>query len=513
MPIGKHPLMLMMTLSMPGAAHALGLGDIHVDSGLNERFAAEIDIVGATALDLIDLRAAVANRETFLRYGADRPSFLSSTTFKVTRDSQGRPVLVVRSNDSFTERVVNFLVDLHWSHGEVVRQYTLLLDPAGLGSALAAPVASNVPAAPGIPAMPNVPATPPVATPIVETKTQTVARQADSPTGQPDAGAEHAVRKTTHIKVGAKATLRGVAWRVGERSESDLQRMMIAIFRANPAAFDGNINRLHRGAVLTIPSHAEAAAISTIDAQREVHAQMTSWRTSARAVAANDALAATPAPAVSVAAAFDPTAPIAGGPPSAADSTPAVDKASAMPGAEALGLRVQSLEQKLSEMKGLLESERVQLLDLRQQAERADKPVPVAAPQAVSASQKVSAPQAVSALQAVSAPQTVSAPHAQPKRGYEHLLPLAAGLGLLSAALAAIYVKFRRRTAVLKVSRNDELAAAAGAAPADAVSEGSLPDALHGDQGPEQALAQERVPGVAQTHGTDHAQADLGSGA
>jgi len=56
MPIGKHPLMLMMTLSMPGAAHALGLGDIHVDSGLNERFAAEIDIVGATALDLIDLR-------------------------------------------------------------------------------------------------------------------------------------------------------------------------------------------------------------------------------------------------------------------------------------------------------------------------------------------------------------------------------------------------------------------------------------------------------------------------
>jgi len=97
-------------------------------------------------------------------------------------------VLVVRSNDSFTEPVVNFLVDLHWSHGEVVRQYTLLLDPAGLGSALAAPVASNVPAAPGIPAMPNVPATPPVATPIVETKTQTVARQADSPTGQPDAG-------------------------------------------------------------------------------------------------------------------------------------------------------------------------------------------------------------------------------------------------------------------------------------------------------------------------------------
>src|SRR5882762_4852458 len=270
---GKSPLMLMMALTMPGASHALGLGDIHVDSALNERLAAEIDIVGASAVELNDLRAAIANRDTFLRYGADRPAFLSSTTFKVTQDSQGRPVIAVRSTESFTEPVVNFLVDLRWSHGEVVRQYTLLLDPAGFASALPAPVASNVLVASNVPAAPSVPATVPGATPIVETKAQTVARQADPPTDQPEARAERAVRKTTRVKVGAKATLRGVAWRVGERSESDLQRMMIAIFRANPAAFDGNINRLHRGAVLTIPSHAEAAAISTIDAQREVHAQ------------------------------------------------------------------------------------------------------------------------------------------------------------------------------------------------------------------------------------------------
>src|SRR5271170_165329 len=128
---GKNPLVLMMALSMPGAAQALGLGDIHVDSGLNERLVAEIDIVGATALELADLRAAVANRETFLRYGADRPAFLSSASFKVTQDSQGRPVLAVRSTESFTEPVVNFLVDLNWHNGELVRQYTLLLDPAG----------------------------------------------------------------------------------------------------------------------------------------------------------------------------------------------------------------------------------------------------------------------------------------------------------------------------------------------------------------------------------------------
>ena len=58
---GKNPLMLMMALAMPGAAHALGLGDIHVDSALNEHLVAEIDIVGATPEELADLRAAVAN--------------------------------------------------------------------------------------------------------------------------------------------------------------------------------------------------------------------------------------------------------------------------------------------------------------------------------------------------------------------------------------------------------------------------------------------------------------------
>src|SRR5450631_2171678 len=118
---GKNPLVLMMALSVPGAAHAIGLGDIHVDSALNEHLTAKIDIVGATALELNELRASLANRDTFLRYGADRPAFLSSATFTVTQDSAGHPVLAVSSTESFTEPVVNLLVDLTWRNGELVR--------------------------------------------------------------------------------------------------------------------------------------------------------------------------------------------------------------------------------------------------------------------------------------------------------------------------------------------------------------------------------------------------------
>jgi pilus assembly protein FimV len=442
---GKNPLMLMMALSMPGASHALGLGDIHVASGLNERLAAEIDILGATADDLADLRAAVANRETFLRYGADRPAFLSSATFKVTQDNRGRPVLAIRSTESFTDPVVNFLVDLRWRKGELVREYTLLLDPPGFASAplasvplASAPLASApLASAPLAPAAPDVPAVPPAAMPVVETKTQTVARQVDPPTHQPNTtSTDRSARRTTHIKVGAKATLRGIAWRVGERSESDLQRMMIAIFRANPNAFEGNINRLHLGAVLTIPSHVELEAISKAEASREFHAQMAAWHSPAAASGATRATASSATPVVtSVAGAPTQTT----SPSSAADSL-ATDE---------LGRRVQSMERELSQMKGVLDSELDQLLNLQKQAARADQ-----------AAAAVEAPRANQASQPAQVPQAVQAARAQPTRGNAALASILAGLGLLAAGFGALYYRSRRPAATPKGSLREAHTAA-----------------------------------------------------
>jgi pilus assembly protein FimV len=455
---GKNPLMLMMALAMPGAAHALGLGDIHVDSALNERLIAEIDIVGATPEELADLRAAVASRETFLQLGAERPAFLSSATFKLGEDKRGRPVLAVRSSDAFTEPFVNFVVDLRWHRGQLVRQYTLLLDPPGFaaeirpGDAGRAAARAATPSAPAAPEAPNptVAAAPPTATPIVETHSQTVARQVDPPADQANPnGGERAVRKTTHIRVGAKATLRGVAWRVGERSDSDLQRMMIAIFRANPSAFDGNINRLYRGALLTIPSYAAVAAISPLEAKHEFHAQMAAWRGSARTVAAGGT-AASIAPSAAIAPSASVVAPPAGAVARPAPTTAGAEGAAAV---EPLDQRVQLLEKELSEMKGLLQTEQVQLQAIQRRAEHADAAsIPDASPTA-------EAQQAVDA-QTVAAPQAIEAPETQPKQGYGALI---AGLGTLAAALAALYFRFRRRAPAPRHSASEGTMDAASA--------------------------------------------------
>jgi pilus assembly protein FimV len=402
---GQNPLVLMMALSLPGAAHALGLGEIHVNSALNEPLAADIEILGATAEELSSLTASVANRDTFLRFRAERPAFLASATFKVSHDVNGKPVLLIRSTDSFTEPVVNLLVDLRWHNGEVIRQYSLLLDPAG------SPVATQVAAAS--------PVVPPALPAPAAAVTGTLAAAA-APIASPDTTASraaHTTRTTTHVKIGAKATLRGVAWRVGARSDSDLKKTMLAIFRANPNAFEGNINRLRRGAVLTIPSAADISTISKEDAGREIQAQMTAWRVSPqKAHTAAASLQAMAAPVQGVTPTVRAATPIA-----ATASTDAADapRAETKPGgdaaeAAALNLRVQSLEQGLHDMQAQLKREHDKLLGVQAQVRYAEQAVndPVAAAPA-------------------------------PRAGL--LTSLIAGLALLAGVLGAMFLKLRRR--------------------------------------------------------------------
>ncbi len=415
---GQNPLVLMMALSLPGAAHALGLGEIHVNSALNEPLAADIEILGATAEELSSLTASVANRDTFLRFGAERPAFLRSATFKVSHDVKGKPVLVIRSTDSFSEPLVNLLVDLRWHNGEVIRQYSLLLDPAGF------PAATQVAAAVRSPVVP--PATLALPPPVAAV-TNTLAAAA-TPIASPGATASRAAsttRATTHVKIGAKATLRGVAWRVGARSDSDLKKTMLAIFRANPHAFQGNINRLRLGAVLAIPSAADISSISKEDASREIHEQMTAWR-------------ASPQKARTAAA------PVQAMPPAVQAMTPAVPAVAGGDAAEAaaLNLRVQSLEQGLHDMQAQLQRENVKLLGVQAQVRYREKTAIVPAA-------------------AATAPRPWL------------LMSSIGGIALLGGALGAMFIKLRRR-ATPKISSDSTLAVSA-----PTVDETSNPAAMH----------------------------------
>lgn len=261
-------LLLMGALLSPTAPYALGLGDIRLNSALNQPFDAEIDLLSATTEELSSLQVGLANNETFSRYGLDRPAYLTNFAFRVTRAADGRTVLRITSAPSVTEPFVTLLVEASWSRGRLLREYTVLLDPPvftpGQAAAAPAPVAAPSAGAPteGVierPQAPVEPAAPPPAP----------AAAAPAPAG---AGIGDTYR------VERNDTLWNIASRIRPGSIRVVNQTMIALYRANPEAFDGNINQLRAGSLLRVPVAGEIESIAQSDAAAEVAEQYRNWR-------------------------------------------------------------------------------------------------------------------------------------------------------------------------------------------------------------------------------------------
>ena len=318
---------------------ALGLGDIHVESALNQPLAAQIEIVGGTAESAAGLTATIADSETFQRYGLERPASLASTALTVRKDGQGRTVLFLRSTDAFTEPMVTLLVDLHSANGELIREYTVMLDPPGLaqeqaavssasarqspeldsaagsasvsgsgsgsGSAQASVPASASPSASASSSEPAPASMPTSASPSAsraELKDSAVALAAAEQTAGPAAKPA-----TDTYTVARHETLDRIAGIAGARTRSDRHKMMIAIFRANPSAFRTNFNSLRRGVTLHLPSVADLSKIPADEANQEFATQMAGWRSPEHRSSLAMSSSATTSPAASPAAARSAT--------------------------------------------------------------------------------------------------------------------------------------------------------------------------------------------------------------
>lgn len=108
---------------------ALGLGDIEMHSALNQPLDAEIIINSVQPGELEGLLVQLASREAFLRAGIDRSNGLSDLKFSLDKKSDGTPFIKVGSKGPVVEPFLNFLLEVDWPKGRMVREYTILLDP------------------------------------------------------------------------------------------------------------------------------------------------------------------------------------------------------------------------------------------------------------------------------------------------------------------------------------------------------------------------------------------------
>ncbi len=117
---------------LPEIGLTLGFGPIKLYSYLNEPLDAEIELQGAEDIDSSRLIVSLASVDDFKRIELARPYFLTKLRFGVVQKNQ-HTYLKVTSEDPVKQPYLEFLVLMTWSEGRVVKDYTLLLDPAPFG--------------------------------------------------------------------------------------------------------------------------------------------------------------------------------------------------------------------------------------------------------------------------------------------------------------------------------------------------------------------------------------------
>ncbi len=265
---------------LPLAANALGLGEIKLNSALNQTLSADIPIVGAAPDEIGSLHVKVASAKQFQQQGIPMPNMLSHLQFQVLQGPGGSASVHITSTKPVREPFLDFLVEATWDNGELIREYTVFLNPPNFETATqAAPApapAATQPAAAPV-SVPATPAPAPVVSAPVVTAPEQPSQAAATPVVAPTIAAATSPLGGNYGPIRRGETLSEIALRMRPQGVT-LNQMMIAIYRANPEVFMHNINLMMAGFVLRVPTMADIQSVRVAEANAEVRTQIEAWR-------------------------------------------------------------------------------------------------------------------------------------------------------------------------------------------------------------------------------------------
>ncbi len=271
---------LLIAAFLTSEVWAIGLGDIRLDSALNEPLRAEIALLSASPEELAGLDVSLASSDVFERYGIDRPYYLQELEFNIVRGGVDGSTVQIRSRSPMTEPFLTFLVEANWSSGRLLREYTVLLDPPTYTPpAVQQPrsVAAPERTAPSDSGRIEQPEQRETVTPSVREPAPEPAPERVSPPRSETLDTPYATTPGDSMTVARGETLWAIASRVRPDSRLTMNQTMVAIYEANRDAFGGNINLLRAGATLRIPSADEILQIGSGQALSEVRRQNEIW--------------------------------------------------------------------------------------------------------------------------------------------------------------------------------------------------------------------------------------------
>ena len=152
--IGVSVLLGFAALTVSPAVWALGLGDATVQSYLDQPLQVRIDLITQETDDLSSLTARLASAEDYQLIGANRESIPVPVSFSI-EDLEADAYIRATSDLPFNNPVLRLIVEVEWSNGRLLREYTLFLDPPAAPAAAPAPRFSEPEEAARVPAVPR----------------------------------------------------------------------------------------------------------------------------------------------------------------------------------------------------------------------------------------------------------------------------------------------------------------------------------------------------------------------
>jgi pilus assembly protein FimV len=268
------------SLLTPVGVNALGIGEIQLNSALNQNFSAEIPLIASPGENTKNIRVKLASPAAFEKAGVERSYLLSTLRFKPELKADGTMSVKVLSNDAIREPFLNFLVEVKWAEGRMLKEYIVLLDPPGS-------IDQAVVTAKTAPRWQQDQAR----TPNNQLGTETSVTEEERLYGEqvdPEYNSNNQASTVPSARSGAgfsdsMVVPKGaILWTIAEKIRAERggsqEQMLLALFRNNPDAFyQNNINALNAGTTLNVPTQGMIESISPQEGVLQVAQQNLRW--------------------------------------------------------------------------------------------------------------------------------------------------------------------------------------------------------------------------------------------
>ncbi len=259
--IGARLILAAALATFTQTVMALGLGNASVESYLGQPLRLKIDLITREGDDLGAVTVGLASAEDFALIGANREAVSVPLRFALEQDGAAASVLVT-SKLPVKDPVIRLIVEVNWTNGRMLREYTLFLDPPSFAATAPSPLVDQ---RTGVAA---------ASTPAAAAGTQTEAaklREGSSVPSQLSGAGQPTGDGAEYGPVQNGDTLWSIAANWSNGTSLDMRAVMLAIQQDNPQAFiNDNINLLKRGVILRMPQIDDVRQISAEAALTEV---------------------------------------------------------------------------------------------------------------------------------------------------------------------------------------------------------------------------------------------------